>query len=396
MAHLLKILFRMSDDSSMSFKFYFKQKIKQFIQNIYLPAVYKKASKVVKPDKKKVIFADMHSDGLPFSMQAMYSTLVQKGYKPLIYTANIGKMSWFSSIRFMRRFMKEYAGAGYVFICSYFLPVSSCKKNPDTKVIQLWHSGGLMKKMGYDTKEDIPEYYKGNVTANYDLVTVSSTVCERVWERALRLPKGITHATGLSRTDMYFDEQWNLKQTEKFYKLYPEAKGKKVVLYAPSFSGNAAMPQCFGIETGIDKMMQKFSDDYFFIVRLHPLLRKKYPKFWTKKDAALPTECLLPVTNILITDYSSVLFDYCIYKKPFVLYCPDIEEYKSDRGLYVNIEDFPAPLTKSIDELEDVMRNRLFFEYDEEDYEGFCEKYMGMCDGKSSDRILNIIQAGRL
>ena len=90
----------------------------------------------------------------------------------------------------MKSFMKGYAAAGYVYICSYFLPVSSCKKREETKVIQLWHSGGLLKKMGYDTGDDIPKYYKGNVTRNYDLVTVSSEVCIPVWERHWDFRKG--------------------------------------------------------------------------------------------------------------------------------------------------------------------------------------------------------------
>ena len=67
-----------------------------------------------------------------------------------------------------KNFMQVYAQAEYVFINSYFLPVSSCRKRKETTVVQLWHSGGLMKKMGYDTTEDIPKYYKGNPTANYD------------------------------------------------------------------------------------------------------------------------------------------------------------------------------------------------------------------------------------
>ena len=80
--------------------------------------------------------------------------------------------------------MKEYAAAGYVYICSYFLPVSSCKKRKETKVIQLWHSGGLLKKMGYDTKDDIPRDYKGDVTANYDLYyfpTISWSYRRNTW-----------------------------------------------------------------------------------------------------------------------------------------------------------------------------------------------------------------------
>ena len=207
--------------------FRIKQYIKMFVQNVYLPQIYKSAVKHTSVNRNKVIFADLHSDKLPYSMRAMYDRLKKEGREISIYCRDMRKMSGRELVAFLKAFMKEYAAAGYVYICSYFLPVSSCDKRPETKVIQLWHSGGLLKKMGYDTLDDIPEYYKGNVTANYDLVTVSSEVCVPVWERALKLPAGITKATGLARTDIYFDDDWNYEKREEFYNLYPEAKGKK-------------------------------------------------------------------------------------------------------------------------------------------------------------------------
>ena len=380
----------------MNIKFAFKQRMKSYVQNEYLPKLYE--GYILKKDVKKgkVIMADMHSDSLPFSMESTYNALVKKGYSPRVMCRDIAKLTLPGKLSFLRRFMKEYASAEYVFICSYFLPVSSCVKRSETKVIQLWHSGGLLKKMGYDTNDDIPEGYVGDVTANYDLVTVSSDVCVPIWEQALKLPKGITEPLGLARTDVYFDKEWNDKQKNLFYKFYPEARGKKVALYAPSFSGNAADPHCKGIESGITEVMKKFSDEWFFIVRLHPLLREKYPQFWSKTDEKMPTEKLLPVVNLLITDYSSVLFDYSIYKKPFVMYCPDLDEFKKSRGFYADPEEFPAPIAKTAEELEKVIDEKTYFEYGEEEYEDFCKHYMGECDGNSAkrivDRIVNLSQ----
>ena len=372
----------------MSLKFKLKQNIKSFFQNEYLPRVYDSYVQKTHVEKGKVIMADMHSERLPFSMESTYNALVKKGYRPRVMCRDFAKLTPMGKLRFLMRFMKEYASAEYVYICSYFLPVSSCKKRPETKVIQLWHSGGLLKKMGYDTRDDIPKGYVGDVTANYNLVTVSAEICAPIWEKALRLPKGMAEPLGLARTDVYFNDDWNERQRTLFYKIYPEAKGKKVALYAPSFSGNAATPKCKGIESGIIEVMNRFSDEWFFIVRLHPLLREKYPQYWSKNDEKMPTEKLLPIVNLLITDYSSVLFDYSIYKKPFVLFCPDIDSYKRTRGFYADPENFPAPLAKTADELEEILRRKAYFEYSEEEYEEFCKLYMGACDGNSALRIV--------
>jgi len=288
--------------------------------------------------------------------------------------------------------MKEYAGAGYVFICSYFLPVSSCKKNPDTKVIQLWHSGGLLKKMGYDTLDDIPKAYKGNVTANYDLVTVSAPICVNYWKKALRLSAGITKPLGLPRTDIYFDKKWQAKCRARFEKIYPEAKGKRVVLYAPSFSGNAASPQSLGLNMGIEKAFQRLNDVYL-IVRPHPLMKNIYPKYFDRKYMEISTDKLLPVIDVLVTDYSSILFDYSIYKKPFVMFCPDIEDYERTRGFYADPRSFPAPFVTKKEELVKCIEYKLYLDKctDEALYD-FYQTYMGCCDGRSTKRLINEVE----
>ena len=375
--------------SSIGFKI--KQHIKMLIQNVYLPSVYKKAVRHTEVDKNRVIFADMHSDSVPYSMQAMYERMKEEGYDVRLFCKDMSKMSNSELIHFLKSFMKEYAAAGYVYICSYFLPVSSCKKRPETKVIQLWHSGGLLKKMGYDTPDDIPENYKGDVTANYDLVTVSSEVCIPVWENALKLPKGITKAVGLARTDVYFDDDWNLERREEFYNLYPDARGKRVVLYAPSFSGNAADPKCVGMD-GIRRVFEKLDENYFLIIKPHPHLMNKYPEYRSERAMSMSSEDLFPVTSILITDYSSILFDYCLFRKPFILFTPDLEEYKKTRGFYVDIESFPAPLAKTEEELERILVDKTYFDYSEQDYEDFYTEYMGACNGNSIDNILNEVK----
>ena len=380
----------------MGIRFGLKQLIKMYIQSVHLPAVYRRACRRTTVDSRRIIMADMHSDGLPFSMQAVYVELIRRGYRPLLMCKDTGKMSYRESLHFMEEFMKAYAGAGLVFISTYFLPVSSAKKRKETKVIQLWHSGGLLKKMGYDTTDDIPKIYKGNVTANYDLVTVSAPICEKVWEKALHLPAGTAKAVGLARTDNYFDKDWNDKSRNLFEEEYPEAKGKKIILYAPSFSGNAANPFCAGLELLAKKGGLRpdfFGEEYYLVVRPHPNLRKKYPQYFEKRERRVSSTYILSVTDYLITDYSSILFDYSIYKRPFVLFCPDIDRYEKNRGFYVDINKFPCPVTKTVGELKAVFDGtselRGFGSKDE--LENFYQKYMGACDGRSLERIMDYV-----
>ena len=375
-----------------SLGFVIKQHIKSYVQNRMLPKVYKKAVSSTEVDRNKVIFAEMHSNNLPSSMQAVYDSLKASGKDITLYVRDIKDMSWPQSIRFMKSFMKDYAAAGYVYICSYFLPVSSCKKRDETKVIQLWHSGGLLKKMGYDTLDDIPKSYRGNVTANYDLVTVSAPICVNYWKKALRLPAGITKPLGLPRTDIYFDKEWQAKCKARFEQVYPEARGKRVVLYAPSFSGNAASPKAPGLDMGLEEAFARLKDVYL-IVRPHPLMKRDYPQYFDNRVKTLSTEKLLPVVDVLITDYSSILFDYCIFKKPFIMFCPDIDEYEKSRGFYADPRSFPAPFFKEKIEMVKCVEYKLYLDMcREEELYNFYQTYMGCCDGKSTKRLLQEVE----
>lgn len=366
----------------MSVLFTLKQYVKMFIQNRYLPYIYQKACKnSVK--KGRILFADAHHADLSGNMKPVYQKLENAGYDIHLYCKDVQKMSAVKMIAFMKEFMLDYAQAEYVFITSYFLPVSSCCKRKETTVVQLWHSGGLLKKMGYDTTEDIPKYYKGKPTANYDLVTVSAPCCEVVWEKALHLPCGSAKALGLARTDIYFDRKWNEANKSRFYQRYPEARNKKICVYAPSFEGNAAHPYNRGIESGILNIMKKLEKEWFFIVKVHPHMEKMYSAY----HCDFSTEELFSVTDLLITDYSSVVYDYLIYQRPFLLYAPDLEEYKKQRGFYLEYESLPAPVITSPDALEMAMREQAWLPY-VSDLEKCYQKYMGACDGYATDKIL--------
>lgn len=357
------------------------------MQQIYLPLLYKRyAGKPV--EKGLVIFADAHHEDLPFSMRKMYETLQgDPEYKNETWVTDFGKMGYGSLLKWLKRFMKRYAVAEYVFICDNFLPVSACTKRPETKVVQLWHSGGLLKKSGYDTTEDIPKMYKGDsVYKNYDLLTVSAPCCVPVFTKTMRLASGVVQATGISRSDYYYDEAWNQANREEFYRKYPEAKGKKVILWAPTFRGNAAMPTLCGMEE-IQRVMKETEDRYYWVIKLHPHLEEK----GMKSNCELPSEKIFAVADLLITDYSSILFDYMAYKKPFLFFAPDFDSFDHARGFYVPYDSFPCKVVTDGAGLPAAIEYELS-ERDPAEIEKCFAYHMSMCDGKATERILKTIK----
>lgn len=367
-------------------KFSVRQILKMLLQNVVLPCVYGFWNLLYgKKERELIIFADSHHDTLPYSMQYIHDTLMQKGYTVTDEICNFATMSQIKSALISIRFMKRYAQAKYVFICDNFLPVVSCRKNEKTTVIQLWHACGLVKKMGYDTQEDIPVNYKGAVYRNYDLVTVSAPCCVEPMAKGMRLPKEVLQPLGVSRTDVYFDERWRENCKVAFYSRYPQAQGKKVVLWAPTFRGNAEQPHQVGTET-IELLEQQLGDDYFVIRKVHPHIDAKLHL----SNCDIVTEEIFPVTELLITDYSSVMTEFLFFDRPYVLFAPDLEVYQQKRGFYVEYESLSPYIVTDPDKLYEVCKAA----FENADKQWIMRQrafHTANCDGRATERILNSI-----
>lgn len=370
----------------MKIRFFIRQLIKMTVQNVVLPIVYT-LNKKKKINEKRVIFADAHHTSVPFSMKYMRDIFKNSDYEIIEMYNNYQTESYVSVVKSFIRFMRLYANAKYIFICDNFLPVSSCNKRPETQVIQLWHAGGLLKKYAYDTLDDIPTYYKGNVFKNYTLTVCSAECCIPVYIRAMRQNPDVVKATGLSRTDYYFNNDYIEACRIEFYSLYPEAIGKKILLWAPTFRGKALDPYVVGLEE-VKNLQEELKEEWFVVMKMHPHLDAK------KKisNCDIPTERILPIADMLIADYSSVIFDYVIFRKPMVLFVPDFDEYIDVRGLYIDFNEIPGKMVKNPSELKEAILEE-YEHYDKDKLEDFYKKYMGECDGNASKRILSIIGA---
>lgn len=357
---------------------------KYVLHRIFLPAIYQKYRK--KPVQKNlVLFADAKNSNIPFSMQAMYEEIQRQGYQVENWCVNLDKISLKEKVQYLYQFMKRYTQAKYVFLCDYFLPVSSCKKKSETKVIQLWHSCGLLKKFAYDAPDDLGNRLSLPVTKNIDLWPVSSDACIPVFEKATHLYEGQVQALGVARTDIYFSESYRKNCIEQFYSVYPELKGKKLILWAPTFRGNAKTATLVGLKD-IQRLQADLGDDWKVLIKVHPHLAKEYQV----DNCRFPTEQLYPVVDLLITDYSSVVFDYILFEKPFLIYATDYDDYIRHRGCYIDLEtEVPGGFIR---EYEQLVKRIISIEDSgslKKDIEAFITIHVSQCDGNAISRITN-------
>jgi len=289
-----------------------------------------------------------------------------------------------NKLHYLYQFMKQYAEAKYVFICDYFLLTASCNKRKETKVIQLWHAGGMLKKFGYDAADDLGNLHGVDINKNINLWTVSSEACVPVYEKATGLYDGQVQALGIARTDIYFSEQYRQECVEQFYSQYPELVGKKLLLWAPTFRNNAKTANLIGLED-IKRLQKDLGEEWHILMKLHPHLVKRYGV----DNCEIPIEQLYPVVDLLITDYSSALFDYSLFQKPFLIYALDYDDYIEQRGCYLDMKtDLPCDVvTKYENLLKVVQQFTTYVKYD------FKELFMQCCDGNAIEQIMHEVGA---
>ncbi len=368
-----------------------RQYIKMAFQNLILPVVYRVGC-LQKTDPQLVVFADAHHNSRPANMDLLAQACLKEGYRVEEICLDYQKNPPLKVLKSMIRFMLVYARAGVVVICDNFLPAAGCRKRKGTRVIQLWHACGSLKRFGYDTDDDIPAGYKGNVYRNTDLVTVSAPWCEQHFASAMRLPAKHVRALGVSRTDRYYDPAWREQARKKFEDLYPEAAGKKIVLWAPTFRGSAAAPELIPFD---DQALQaQLGDDWRVIVSTHPHMKDG--------KVLITTEELFVSTDCLIADYSSLIYEYLLMAqimgdKHLVLYIPDFDTYIQKRGFYMDYSEIPGVQVRNFDELAGAVEQA--GQTDPEEMQTvltqFLAKYMSACDGNSTQRIMNRIRRGR-
>lgn len=251
-------------------------------------------------------------------------------------------------------------------------------KRKEVQVVQIWHACGAVKKFG----NEIDRQY---VIKNYDYVISGSKFWQDIYARSFGVDKFRVIPLGVARTDILCNKTWQKKTSDKLYQKYPNIKGKYIILYVPTFRGNIIDGLCYE-NPRLEEILDRLSKDTVILYRMHPLLQEVSLGENDRIINVTREELyeLYSVTDCLVTDYSSVVFDFSVLHKKMVLYVPDLDQYNSERGLNMPLTDIPGEICKNQDELIEVLKHREYFV--EKVIEFKC-KYAEYLDGKSTERI---------
>lgn len=365
-------------------------------------------SSVFPVNNKLIVFADTHSTTLTDNMQCIYDELKKRdGYKFVFCLApelSGNKLKDLFSVYFgFMRFCRYYARCGTLILTDSYLPAFACKPRNDTTVIQLWHACGAFKKWGYSTadyewgadKKALNRYPLHNC---YTKVCVSSDCIVPFYAQAFNCDESIISPAGIPRTDIYFDENFKKNARTIVEDALPEIKGKSIILYAPTFRGTNFKSAHTDIHMDYNALKNKLGDRYVIINKFHPYIQNgleiddKFGGFVFNAPTGIDVSVLLCACDILISDYSSLIFEYSLLARPMIFYAYDLDEYDRERSFYYPYREFvPGEIVSDTNQIINAVEN-IEKSFDSERVLQFCQKFMSACDGQSTKRIIKWIK----
>lgn len=284
-------------------------------------------------------------------------------------------------------------------------------KPKHTAYVQTWH-GTPLKKLVSDIKEvHMPgttneTYVEGfhQESKNWDYLISPNRYSSDIFKRAFNFHKEMIEV-GYPRNDIFYTHNNSSYITSVKEKL-GLPKNKKIILYAPTWRDNEFYrPGKYKFELNMDLnlLKEKLGEEYIILLRLHSFVADNfdlsgYEGFVYNYSRFLDINELYLISDLLITDYSSVFFDFANLKRPIIFYTYDLESYSGKvRGLYFNLEeDAPGPVVKTTQELlqaiSDYENNGL--EAYEEKYNSFYQTYCYLENGFASKRVVEKIFLG--
>lgn len=274
----------------------------------------------------------------------------------------------------------------------YVRYLRAVKLRKGQKILQLWHACGAFKKFGLDAPSRLTEKEERATHSQYTAVAVTSEGCRKFYAGAFGVSEDVCLPIGLPRTDSLMRDAERIR--EELLERRPEARGKRLYLYCPTFRESGGKKRIYDPKINWRDLSEKLEEDEIFIIKRHPIMQYGLIKeeFDNVKDAGdESTVALTAACDVLITDYSSVVYDACLLNVPVVFYCPDLKEF--ERGFYINFpDDLPGELVEDPEKLLDAIRNAKE-NPPLEKMEKFREEQTSACDGKATERAVALIKS---
>lgn len=361
-------------------------------------------------DPKLIVFTSFHGKGYMDNPKAIYEEMCRDErfdtFRKVWLLKDVSQNDGLDKEKFgsLKGIMTILRAKAWVFNCKmpYYL-----KKKSNQIYLQTWH-GTPLKRLGCDinlkegatfytdkiSEKEMKESYRVD-SAKYDYLISPSDFTSEVFQTAFDMSADKLLEVGYPRNDVLFNVDPD--KTKEIRKQLGIEGRKKVVLYAPTWRDNSFDKNGYTFDLQVNFALWKeyLADDYVVLFKPHYLITTKfdlsnYKGFVYEIDAGRDIADLYALADVLVTDYSSVFFDYAILKRPIYFYMYDLESYMHElRGFYIDINrDLPGEIYREEKEmLIDIKSGK--FDYNK--LMGFSKRFNSNEDGRASKKVVDIL-----
>lgn len=344
--------------------------MKKLFYSLY--AIFFNLSRLMFPLRKnRIAFVAPHHGGEADSLGILRAYAEKKGGFDIVTIStsdlhidfsSVGKLisSAVKALGFFTVRAKALATAKYVFLNDNFMPMASLNFSKDAVITQLWHAEGAFKKFGLSAPltDDVREREK-KCSEKLTYIVCSSKNVVPVYAEAFGVDESKILPLGTPRIDMLLCGRDKNKLRADFDKKHPVCKGKKLVLYAPTFRDDPETDRNIVNKIDIDLFSRNLGEEYSLLVKLHPQIHSgRAVEGTVDVTEGHNINDLTLICDVLITDYSSVCMDFALLSKPCIFFAFDLDSYEKERSFYFDYESYvPGPVVKDFGSVIEEIKN---------------------------------------
>nr|MBQ8252516.1 CDP-glycerol glycerophosphotransferase family protein [Lachnospiraceae bacterium] len=367
-------------------------------------AAYQFLCFVNKPKRKKtILFMTEQSEKIASNLKAVSDRMFERNMDKdftILFSARAASekeqsaLSWFDMVY-------KLSKSGTVILDDHAPCLDWLKLVDDTKVIQLWHAGAGFKSSGYSRWGHIGGPNAVSCHRQYSFGIAGSKNIAHFFSEVWGMNDEQVLATGMPRMDEYLNPEYREKKTREIYEKYPFCQGKKVILFAPTYRGRGKRDAHYPYELiDFDGLYDLCGDEYVVLFKMHPWVRAKVPIAKKHKDKFADVgnfpniNDLFYITELLITDYSSNIFEYSLMKKPMLFFAFDKIQYSFSRGFHRPYEESaPGKVCYEFGEVLEAIRTE---DFEVEKVQQYVDHHFDYIDTGASDRVIDWLILGNL
>jgi CDP-ribitol ribitolphosphotransferase len=349
--------------------------------------------------KTRVLFASEMREGLEGNLLAVRDRMLARGLDTELDLRYSFRTSRTATRSNYLNLVRELARADIVLIDDYFPPFENLKLDPSTRVIQVWHAGSGFKSVGFSRFGKFGSPGLTNAHRKYTYAISASRSLKHVYAEVFGIEEEAVIPTGLPRIDTFLDPASQAEARATVYSLYPTLEGKRVIMFAPTFRGRGAMQASYDYsQIDFQALYDLCGEDSVVAFRMHHFIHEGVPIPDWMRDRFIDVSeyrdgnALLLVTDLLITDYSSIIFEYSLLERPMLFFAYDEEVYSAVRGFHRPYkETAPGKVCHTFDELLTAIRTE---DFELERGAAFRDENFDVIDTHSSDRVIDWLVIG--